>query len=421
MINNFNDLFLILFQTTLIFIVLYFIYRKQIFSLFDPLFFYILTQSFSIELGILEIKDFGYLFNFLLCQVFFAWGFSSLFKSSKNAQNIDDSKLSLGSKELKFWTLFTVFGFILVLIANAYLISVQGVILFLDDPTTSKVAAFEGGTGIGAVRRINWGLLNLVNLSVIFVYLKSRKRIFLLMLLILIIISVSGGAKSSLLVYVTILALLGQFKTIKGTLVFKKIDKVKIPLVLSGLVLSIFIIGANDIGLGDSVLGLGVRFLYFGDIIFYYYNEDAVRHFQQLGFFDFLNYELNPFLGILRIAPYLTPLSFDMVQYSFSHNEILEVVKGPNLPYYVKGHIFFGGYGALVYSFIVGIFIAYIRNLLFEKHSTYSKYIIILYFNLSVFSFAQDFAFELSVLFDTLLFSLIPVFLSLIFMYPIKK
>jgi oligosaccharide repeat unit polymerase len=420
MINDFYELFLIVVQTSIIFVVLFLIYKKQIFSIFDPLVFYILTQAFSIELGILEIKDSGYLSNFLLCQIFFALGFFIIAKNTRRFNMIDDSKLTFSSKELKFWIYFTVFGFILVLIANTYLISTQGVILFLDDPTTSKVAAFEGGGGIGAVRRINWGLLNLLNLLVVFIYIKTKKSSFLLMLLVLVLITVSGGAKSSLLVYVIILAFLGQFKSIKGTDIFKKLDKIKIPIILTGLALSVFIIGANTNGLSESVIGLGVRFLYFGDILFYYYNDDAVRHFQHLGFLDFLNYELNPVLGILRITPYLPPLSFEMVQYSLNYSEVLEVVTGPNLPYYVKGHIFFGTYGALVYSFMVGFFIAYIRNLMFKKYSLYSKYILILFLNLSVFTFAQDSALELSVIFDTFLFALIPAFLSLIFLSPIK-
>jgi hypothetical protein len=246
---------------------------------------------------------------------------------------------------------------------------------------------------------------------------KTRKRLFLVALLILLLISVSGGAKSSVLVYITILAFLGQFESLSQTVAFKKINKLKIPLLVSGVTLALLIIGSNTASLGDSILGLGIRFLYFGDIIFYYYNTDAVTHFQQLGFIDFVKYELNPFLGILRIAPYLSPLSFEMVQYSFMNNEVLDVVTGPNLPYYVKGHLFFGAFGGLIYSFIIGAFIAKLRNLMFSKQLSYSRYIIILFINLSAFSFAQDSAYTLSVLFDTFLFSLVPLFLTLIFMY----
>ncbi len=417
MINDFNQFFIILFQTVTIFGVLFLVYRKNIFSIFDPLFYYLITQAFSIELGIIQITDVGYLVSFLLCQFFFAIGFNCLAKNLKKDNIVDDSKLVFSDKEYKFWFYFTVFGFLIVVLANLYLISMQGIILFSDDPTTGKVAAFEGGGGIGAVRRINWGLLNLVNLSALFLYLKTKKKLFLIILFVLILIAVSGGAKSSLLVYIVLLAFLGQFKTINKTKVFLIINKIKIPLIVGGLLLSIFIIGANTDGLGDSILGLGIRFLYFGDILFYYYNPDAVAHFQQLGIIDFLNYELNPFLGILRISPYLPPLSFQMVQYSFSHNEVLDVVTGPNLPYYVKGHIFFGKYGALFYSFLLGLFIAYIRNLIFVKHSSYTIYLFWIFINLSVFSFAQDSTLTLSIFFDTLIFSLCPIFVALILIY----
>lgn len=420
MIENFDELFLILFQTILIFGVLFTIYKKQIFSFFDPLLFYILTQAFSIELGILQITDWGYLTSFLMCQLFFAFGFNYVAKSIRNNNIIDDTGLLFKKNEYKFWVYFTTIGFIIVLLANIYLISVQGVILFSDDPTTGKVAAFEGGGGIGAVRRINWGLLNLVNLSTLFIYVKTKKKLFLIMLITLVLIAVSGGSKSSLLIYVVLLAFLGQFKSINQTSVFKSIEKIKVPLLVVGVALSLFIIGSTTESLGDSVLGLGIRFLYFGDILFYYYNADAVTHFQKLGFIDFLNYELNPIFGILRITPYLSPLSFEMVQYSFSNNEVLEVVTGPNLPYYVKGHIFFGKFGALVYSFLVGVLIAYFRNQLFKKQLSYSKYLILIFINISAFSFAQDSALTISVMVDTIIFSIVPILISLMLLYAPK-
>ncbi len=414
MIEDFDQLFLILFQTIGIFGVLFFIFRKQIFSFFDPLLYYILTQAFSIELGIIQITDFGYLTNFLFCQLFFALGFNFFARKIRKNNIIDDTALSFERNEYKFWFYFTICGFFIVVLANLYLIYVQGIILFSDDPTKGKVSAFEGGGGIGAIRRINWGLLNLVSLSAVFIYIKTKNRYFLLMLLILIFISVSGGSKSSLLVYIALLAFLGQFKTINQSNTFKFVNKVKIPLLIIGGLLALFIIGANTSGLNDSVLGLGIRFLYFGDILFYYYKPDAVTHFQQLGFLDFLKYEFNSLFGILRITEYLPPLSFEMVQYSFTNNQSRDVVTGPNLPFYVKGHIFFGRFGSLIYSFLVGAFIAFFRNQLFKKQFSYSVYLLIIFVNLNVFSFAQDSALTFSVLLDTFIFSIVPIFMALI-------
>lgn len=412
MVESFNDFYFILGQVILIFGVLFLLFRKQIFSVFDPLLFYVLTQAFSIELGLLQIKGLGYLTSFLLYQLFFTIGFVSLAKDIRKKSIIDDTNLAFKNKELKFWYYFTIIGFIIILLSNIYLISAQGIILLSDNPTSEKVSAFEGGGGIGAVRRINWGLLNLVNLTTVFLYTKTKKKRFLFILVILVLITISGGAKASLLIYVTILAFLGQLRTFNRSRTFQNVNKVKLPLLIFGSALAIFIISTVSGSLTDSILGLGIRFLYFGDILFYYYNSDAVKHFQQLGSLDFVNYELNPLLGMLRITPYLPPLSFEMVQYSFSHNEVLDVVTGPNLPYYVKGHIFFGVIGGLIYSFLVGLFIAYIRNLIFKPYNSYTKYILIFFINLFIFSYAQDSALAFSMFVDTIFFSLPPAFIA---------
>jgi hypothetical protein len=420
MIEDFSQLYTIIGQTLLIFCLLYVLFRRQIFSVFDPLLYFIITQAFSIELGLLQIKDPLYLSLFLGFQLAFVLGFNLVAKRTRAMDTIDDEHLTLVNNEYKFWVYFTIIGFVVVVIANLYLFKVQGIILLSDDPTKEKVSAFEGGGGIGAVRRINWGLLNLINLSTIFLYIKTKKVMFLFMLIILILISVSGGSKSSLLVYVTILALLGQMKTVSASGAFQSINRLKLPLLLVGLVLSVAIIGANAGNLNDSILGLGIRFLYFGDIIFYYYNNDAVVHFQKLGIIDFLNYELNPILGILRIAPYLTPLSYELVLHSFAGNEVLDTVTGPNIPYYVKGHIFFGNVGGFIYSLLVGMLIAFTRNILFRKHSKYSSYLLLVFLNMFIFSYAQDSALMFSYMTDTFIFSLGPAFLALCCIYSPK-
>jgi len=420
MIEDFSQLYVIIGQTLVIFCLLYLLFRRQIFSVFDPLLYFIITQAFSIELGLLQITDPLYLSAFLGFQLAFALGFNLVAKKTRALDMIDDEHLAITDNEYKFWVYFTIIGFVVVLIANLYLFKVQGIILLSEDPTKGKVSAFEGGGGIGAIRRINWGLLNLINLSTIFLYIKTKKAMFLFMLIVLILISVSGGSKSSLLVYVSILALLGQMKTIAASDAFQSINRLKVPLLVFGLVLSVAIIGANAGSLNDSILGLGIRFLYFGDIIFYYYNLDAVAHFQKLGVIDFLNYEFNPILGILRIAPYLTPLSYELVLHSFASNEVLDTVTGPNIPYYVKGHIFFGSYGGAIYSLLVGMLIAFTRNLLFTKHGSYSFYLLLVFVNIFIFSYAQDSSLMFSYLTDTFIFSIGPALLALFCMYSPK-
>jgi oligosaccharide repeat unit polymerase len=421
MIENFDQLYIVLAQMLLVFAVLFLIYKKYIFSIFDPLFFFLITQAFSIVLAFLQIKDIGYLLNFICCQIFFTIGFILINPKRKIVTIVDDSNIDWRKNELKFWTYFTIVGFILIFIANLYLISKQGLIILKDDPTTDKVGTFETGGGIGAVRRINWGLMTLVSLSALYLYVKIKKKIFLIILIFCMLFSIAGGSKSSLLLFITIIALLGLFSTFQYSTVFKRINNLKIPILILGLLSAIFIlIGKSSSGIEDALLGLGVRFLYFGDVILYYYDDQSVNHFQKLNSIDFFRYEFNPLLGLLRISDYLNPIGNDMVVYSFSHGEKLDVATGPNLPFYVKGHMFFGAFGAVLYSFIVGLIVGQGRSLIYNKHKTHSVLILILFLNLIIFSYPQDSALTFATIIDTLVFSIIPIIISLILIYEFR-
>lgn len=420
MINDFKELYIVLIQASLTFLGLYLIYKRQIFSFFDPLFFFILTQAFSIVLAFMQIKDISYLLNFLLCQLSFAAGFILLTRKLKKNELVDDLNNTWGVKEHHFWVYFSIIGFIVILFSNIYLISIKGIIVLNDDPTSGKVEAFETGGGLGAVRRINWGLLNLVNLSVIYLYAKSAKKKYLFMLLILTLITVSGGSKSSLLVYVNIIALLGVFKSFSLSSTYKIINKAKAPILAVGALLAVFILASKSENLSDAFLALGIRFLYFGDIIFYYYDNDSVKYFQQLDFLDFFKYEFNSLLGLLRLVPYKNPLGYDMVAYSLINQDLGDSKLGPNLPYYVKGHIFFGAFGAILYAFFVGVVVGKARAILYRKNRNNTLCIIVIYINTLIFTYPQDSALTCSLLIDTLIFSSIPLFLSLCLIHEFK-
>lgn len=420
MINDFTELYIALIQAFVIFIALFLIYSRRIFSLFDPLFFFILTQAFSIVLAFMQIEDIGYLLNFFLCQLSFAAGFILLTRKIEKKDLVDDLNISWSVKEHKFWVYFSIIGFIMILFSNIYLISLKGIIVLNDDPTSGKVEAFETGGGIGAVRRINWGLLNLVNLSVLYLYAKSAKKTYLFMLLILTLITVSGGSKSSLLIYVNIIALLGIFKSFSVSNTYKLINKAKAPILILGALLAVFILASNSESLSDAFLALGIRFLYFGDIIFYYYDTDSVKHFQQLNFFDFFKYEFNSLLGLLRIVPYQNPLGYDMVAFSLVNQDLGDSKLGPNLPYYVKGHIFFGAIGAIIYSFFVGVIVGKARAILYHTYNNITSFILVIYLNTLIFTYPQDSALTFSLIIDTLIFSLIPLFISLCLVYEFK-
>jgi hypothetical protein len=131
-----------------------------------------------------------------------------------------------------------------------------------------------------------------------------------------------------------------------------------------------------------------------------------VKHFSNLNFFDLVKEDFNSVAGLLRLVPYKRPIGFDMVEYQVGIS--LDTVFGPNVPYYVKGHIFFGALGAIVYSCFVGAVVGYVRrlyyNLLNTQHSILHM-LLVIHLNLIIVSYPQDSNYFITVVFDTIILS----------------
>jgi len=420
MIESFADLSIICLQTFFIFAISFLIYRKYIISLFDPLFFFLITQAFSVEMALLQITYTPYLINFLLCVVCLNIGF---LLNRPRVKEIDDSNFVYSDDLLKFVNYFNLFAFIIIVAANLILISQKGLALLSDDPSLAKFSNFDEGGGFGAVRRINWGLLNLVFVSLLFTYMRTNRKRNLIMLFVLFLISMTSGSKGVVLTFVSLISLLGVFKKTQVMSSFQKINKAKVPLLVVGFIFAIFILikGSGDnASIQDGLIKLGIRFLYFGDAIIYYYEPSTVAHFQSYNFIDFLSYHFNSVLGFLRIVDYKLPLGNDLLLYYIKSSDDTGLSIGPNTPYYISGHIFFGAFGALIYSFITGLIFGFVRRKFFSMDKMKTNFLVaigIIFLNLLITSFPQDAQLMISMLFDTIVFASLPVILSVMFCY----
>jgi len=103
-------------------------------------------------------------------------------------------------------------------------------------------------------------------------------------------------------------------------------------------------------------------------------------------------------------------LGFELVDYR-SVTTSFQSTFGPNVPYYVKGYIYFGAIGAVVYSFIIGAVIGLVRKQLYLLQiykSSLTKKLLVIHLNIIIYGLAQDSQFFISVIFDTFfLFALI--------------
>jgi hypothetical protein len=190
--------------------------------------------------------------------------------------------------------------------------------------------------------------------------------------------------------------------------------KLQYILVTSVLLLSSYIV-ATVIGQDYTAIieSLGTRMLLFGDSVLYYYTSDSIAYFSYIKSISYLGDELNPILGFFRLVEYNRPLGFLLVDYNT--NFAFEASTfGPNVPYYTKGYIYFGPFGAIAYSFFIGGVVGFVRQLIYTNAiRSQIGSVLVIHLNLIIFSIAQDSQLFISILFDTLIISLPFVLLTI--------
>ncbi|WP_455425038.1 hypothetical protein [Dryocola sp. LX212] len=109
-------------------------------------------------------------------------------------------------------------------------------------------------------------------------------------------------------------------------------------------------------------VGLMMRFVNSGDVFFMAWPNDflatvmASDHAFMALFKDFL--------GATRIVPQdLLPTHIGLVIFDSMYNS--EALSGPNARHNVFGLFYFGTFGAIIYSFILGLMVGFIRNKLY--------------------------------------------------------
>jgi hypothetical protein len=75
---------------------------------------------------------------------------------------------------------------------------------------------------------------------------------------------------------------------------------------------------------------------------------------------------LNQVLGELRLVAYQFPLGYQMVDYYWRGAGVSDIVTGPNTPFFIAGHVYFGSFFGVIYCGAVGYFVACIRSLFLE-------------------------------------------------------
>jgi hypothetical protein len=217
------------------------------------------------------------------------------------------------------------------------------------------------------------------------------------------VISSLGGSKGALLTYLEIIIFVRFRKDIISPAGAQVLNRVLKGLALAAVGLAIVVL---YISIHNPLLAAGAlaqRVLYSGDVIIYYYRPEVMRDFAALNPFSFVVAMLNPILGELRLADYQYPLGYQMLLSYWKGGELPSTILGPNTPFFVVGHIYFGWFFGIVYSGCVGYLVSWVRSACLSVSSTTPLYTAMtLTLAIIVFEFPSEAPLFVSVLSDTL-------------------
>jgi oligosaccharide repeat unit polymerase len=329
--------------------------------------------------------------------------------------------------DLQLLEIFTILFFILYVVLNLYFLKLSGVPLFSDNPTEAKISRFVEGTGW--MRRVFF-LSNFLLICICLLLIVSKKRfLFFVMFVTYFLLSILQGSKSGALGIVAVFWYLYQQNNIwsDSVIYIKRLIKSKIKyflIVTAVLFLSIVIKEAEieEEG-GNPLFAIGFRLMEFGDVMIYYKTQIVRDSFANFNFIDYFLYEFNSIFGMLRLTDYYEPMGYQMVKTYWSTSSLFDdVVLGPNTVFFVRGHIFFGYIGGIIYSFLIGILTAYFRKKIIEiRITSIFRYALAVYGFFLIPAFLKEFNQAIGTMFD-FVFYLGPIFfLSLIIKESFNK
>lgn len=359
-----NEIVVNLIITVFFFFIIYFLfYRKYVLSIIDPLVFHISNCAFSSVLVINSIQDPQYMIHFFICQLFLALGF--IFIQKYLVVNNSISNIHCCFYDLTLFKYTVYISFIIFLLANFTILYFKGFALLSDDPTTAKVTNFQGGFGI--FRKINWGIGSFVSAGLLILFLIEGKRVYILLLAIFGLFIALEGSKSSLMRIILVAVLLINHPYFSGNKII--VDRLKKYVPLGFIAIAIVLYTAFSKTTNDFTQIAFIfiqRLLYGADSILYFYQPANEYLLTQYGPLDFIHHITNPVLSFLRISTYDEALGNIMVENAIPPGVTMDVIVGPNSPFYIEGQVYFGYYGAFAYSFFIGGVYSCIRKVFFS-------------------------------------------------------
>jgi hypothetical protein len=242
---------------------------------------------------------------------------------------------------------------------------------------TSRLEIFYNGEGFGIYSRfINVSITAVSYLYFYFFFclredgFKAYYHFYLLMAFVFLLLS---GSKTALLqipyVFFCFLLLHKNNPSVKNNYLVKNFKKIVFRisiLALVGVLIVISVQSNNEDKIYGSAFALFLRFIHSGDTFWYSYPDNIVYRIS--GEYGLLAL-FNDFLGFFRIYKWdEMPQNLGLTIIRFHHWG--DGVFGPNARHNIFGIIYFGYYGSIIFSFLLGLvvsFVLFIMPILFQN------------------------------------------------------
>ncbi|WKL45993.1 hypothetical protein Q1W71_13600 [Flavobacterium pectinovorum] len=356
-----------------------------------------------------------FLFSFITTELAIFLGINFFFIFKKKTTTKTQSLFFNDFQKKYFYFFFYVTSVFFVLV-QLIIFKTIGVTLLSTEEGINHVNAFDG---LGVFFDVSL-VIKPIFATVLFMKRKIFNRfttIDYFLIFFLILSSIASGSKSSFMVLFTCYAFVEyKFATLENKEV-KKIPKKYLIIFFSSI---LFIITIGSFGGGDisAVTKLFERVLFSGDIFLLGYNDEAIRYvtMDNKNAFSFIFY---PFYGkfLKLIGIDLTPTNIGVGLYDFTYG-ITSSGSTPRHNY--LSLLFFGEKFGWILSLLIGLFIGFIRFVIYEFKSVKSvtfNIFIILVASITPFCITDIYLFNMMLFMIIILFLLIVIisFLLMIF------
>ncbi|HWD88587.1 MAG TPA: hypothetical protein VG367_10705 [Mucilaginibacter sp.] len=380
-------LYCIIFAASAIFYAL--LFRRMFISILDPFFFALIFSVFGFSvvwfLYFTKSIDARYLVSYLLTQIAF-WAGLFTFKSLRRREILSKVKVvRIEDEELLEKIFFVTVSSIYIMIQLASY-GLIGIPLLLS----SHIDIYNNSGGLGILGRA----LDVLKPCAIFMLVwflfkrsgsisfKTYQYFFLLMLLLFFALSGSKGEFMLLgfIVFCFLILNASRFKQ-----VFRKLRRLEILIIGAGLCFVFFTIFAQSTENGitsNNLQFFAFRLVSSGDAYFFAYPNHNIEHIS--GSQPFLALFGDIFSTVRLIPREQQPQILGLQLFQMFSK--LDIITGPNARQNVFGYVYFGFFGSIVFSYLIGFLLSLVRNRLYfnlRRNIFTQLFFVLLYINLA--------------------------------------